>query len=319
MRVVFLERELMEGLIFDIQGFSVHDGSGCRTLVFLSGCPLRCRWCSNPEGQIMRPRLMYRQMKCTHTHYRCIQACPQKSVRRVDANTPLQFDRSLCDACDSMDCVQVCLSEALQISGKTYSVGQLLRILERDHGFWGNQGGVTFGGGEPLCQAEFLIEILSKCRSRYMHTTVETSAHADSSLFLEVLHRTDEVLVDLKHMDSTQHRYGTGAGNELILENITKLATHGWGGRTLIRIPIVPGFNDSIENLTATSRFVAGLKLQEVNLLPIHHLGRSKYEQLGVEYEYSHLPMVSKEELISYQKLFESAGLKCYLGSEVPF
>jgi pyruvate formate lyase activating enzyme len=310
----------MEGLVFDIQGYSVHDGSGCRTLVFLSGCPLRCAWCSNPEGQLLRPRLMFRERKCSHTHYRCVGACPNNAIRiNHDASPPLQFDRSICDRCDGLDCVKACLSEALQVAGRIYTVDELMRILVRDQGFWGSQGGVTFAGGEPLFQAEFLLAALARCRSNYMHTTVETSAYAGTDVFMEVLKWTDAVFIDIKHMDSVAHRSGTGAANELILQNIAAAASAGWDRRLIIRVPVVPGYNDTVENLHATAAFVAGLGLKEVNLLPFHRLGHSKYEQLGLNYEYAQVESPSSEVLSSYQRMFEAAGLQCYVGSETPF
>jgi pyruvate formate lyase activating enzyme len=310
----------MRGLIFDIQGYSVHDGSGCRTLVFLSGCPLRCTWCSNPEGQLLRPRVMYRERKCIHTQYRCVKACPNDAIRIKDgASPPLRFDRSICDRCDSLDCVTACLNEALRIAGRIYRVDELMQILVRDQGFWGSQGGVTFGGGEPLFQAQFLLAVLAQCRSNYMHTTVETCAHAHTDVLMEVLKWTDAVFIDIKHMDSDAHRSGTGVGNGLILRNLEAVASAGWDGRLIIRVPIVPGYNDTAENLGATAAFMARLKLQEVNLLPLHSLGQSKYEQLGLNYPYAQVPTPSRQALRSHERAFEMAGLKCYIGSELPF
>lgn len=310
----------MTGLIFDIQGYSVHNGCGCRTLVFFSGCPLRCTWCSNPEGQILRPRVMYREGKCAHTHYRCVGACPHNAIRIEDGESPpLRFERSICDRCDSTDCVKACLSEALQIAGRTYTVNELMRILVRDQGFWGSQGGVTFSGGEPLFQAEFLLAVLAKCRSNYMHTAVETSAHANTDVLMEILKRTDWMFIDIKHMDSAAHRAETGAGNELILQNIEAAASTGWDGRLIIRVPIVPGYNDTVENLRATAAFMVKLNLKEVNLLPFHRLGHSKYEQLGLKYKYAQVPSPSREAMWSHQRIFDAAGLRCYVGSETPF
>lgn len=308
----------MRGLIFDIQGYSVHDGSGCRTLVFLSGCPLRCAWCANPEGQLPRPRLMYREAKCTHTHYRCLEACPKEAIRITDSSPPLQFDRSICDRCDTMDCVAACLSQALRVAGQNYTVDELLHILLRDQGFWGGHGGVTFGGGEPLFQADFLLAVLGQCRSNYMHTTVETCAHANTDVFMEVLKWTDAMFVDLKHMDAAAHRSGTGVDNELILHNIEAAASTRWDGRLIVRVPIVPGYNDTDGNLEATAAFMARLKLKEVNLLPFHRLGQSKYEQLGLDYEYAQMATPSSESLRLHQAIFEAAGLSCYVGSEIP-
>jgi pyruvate formate lyase activating enzyme len=218
-----------------------------------------------------------------------------------------------------MDCARACLSGALQIAGRAYTVDGLMRILARDQGFWGSHGGVTFGGGEPLFQAEFLLAVLAKCRSHYMHTTVETCGHVDTDVLMEVLKWTDAMFIDVKHMDSAVHRSGTGAGNEVILQNIEATAAAGWDGRLIIRVPIVPGYNDTVGNLRATAAFMAGLKLREVNLLPFHRLGHSKYEQLGLDYEYTRVPTPSREALRSYQRIFEAAGLQCYVGSETPF
>lgn len=310
----------MRGLIFDIQGYSVHDGSGCRTLVFLSGCPLRCTWCSNPEGQLLRPRVMYRESRCSHTHYRCLKACPKNSIQIGEGSSPpLRFNRSICDRCDSMECVEACLSEALRIAGRGYTVDELMRILVRDQGFWGSQGGVTFAGGEPLVQAEFLLAVLAKCRSSYMHTTLETCAHADTNVLMETLRLADAMFIDIKHMGLVAHRSGTGLGNELILHNIEVAASSRRDGRLIIRVPVVPGYNDTVENLRATAAFVAGLGLKEVNLLPFHRLGLSKYEQLGLSYEYAQVPTPSAEALRSCQRIFEDAGLRCYVGAETPF
>jgi pyruvate formate lyase activating enzyme len=311
----------MTGLIFDVQGFSVHDGRGCRTLVFLSGCPLRCTWCSNPEGQLLRPRLMYRAGQCVHTHYRCVPACPCGAIQiEGDADPPLHFDRSLCDRCEGLDCVSACLNQALQVAGRPYTVDELIRILVRDQGFWGSQGGVTFGGGEPLAQPEFLLAVLSKCRDSYIHTAVETCAHADTDLLLEVLRCADWLFLDLKHMDAAAHRAGTGVGNELILRNIAAVASANTESRLVIRVPIVPGFNDSAENLQATAVFMVRHNLKEVNLLPFHRLAQSKYEQLGLDWgNYAHMASPSETAMRTHQQVFETAGLNCYVGSETPF
>lgn len=310
----------MDGLIFDIQAYSVHDGPGCRTLVFLSGCPLSCSWCSNPEGQIVRPRLMFCAQKCIHTRYRCVTACPRKAIQVDSPNNPMpKFDRALCDRCATFDCVPACFSEALRIAGRTYTVPELMRILTRDQGFWGDQGGVTFGGGEPLFQKEFILEILKNCRSNCIHTAIETSAHVETGFLLEVLRFADWLFIDLKHMDSEAHQVETGASNELILHNIEAVARADWDGRLVIRIPVVPGFNDTEENFQASGRFLKKLRPLEVNLLPFHRLGGSKYEQLGLDYKYSQVPSPSEETMLAAKRIFEAAGLQCYVDSDTPF
>ena len=314
-------RDPATGLIFDIQGYSVHDGPGCRTLVFLSGCPLRCSWCANPEGQQPRPRLMFREKRCVHRHYRCARACTQGAVQIGDGGSPYpQFERSICRQCETRECVAACLHEALTISGHHYTVAELMAILTRDQGFWGAGGGVTFSGGEPLSQPEFLQAVLKQCQASYIHTAVETSAHADTDLLLAILPWTDWLLVDIKHMNPAAHRAETGVGNERILKNIEALASAGWGGRLIVRVPIIPDYNDAAENLRATAGFVRELSLKEVNLLPFHRLGTGKYEQLGLDYgRYAHLAPPSRGTLRSHQQIFLAAGLACYVGSETPF
>lgn len=314
----------MTGLVFDIQGFSVHDGPGCRTLVFLSGCPLRCTWCSNPEGQLLRPRLMYRAPKCVLTCERCVGACSRKAIHRQAANgaeqpSNLAFERGFCDQCASFECVHACLHEALTIAGRDYTVDQLMAILQRDQDFWGARGGVTFSGGEPLVQAKFLLAVLQRCRATRMHTAVETCAHVDTDILLEVVQWTDWLFIDIKHMDSATHQAGTGVGNELILRNIEAVVAAKWGGRLVIRIPIVPGYNDTAENLGATAAFVRRLHRPEVNLLPFHRLGSSKYEQLGLAYEYASVEPPSPETMRAAQRIFADAGMSCYVGFATPF
>jgi pyruvate formate lyase activating enzyme len=311
------------GLIFDIQGHSVHDGPGCRTLVFLSGCPLHCAWCANPEGQLLRPRLMYRAQKCAPTHYRCVQACPHDAVRVEEGGRPplLRFDRARCDRCEGLECASACMHEALKIAGCAYTVDELMRVLRRDQGFWGNGGGVTFSGGEPLVQAKFLLTMLRRCRASYIHTSVETSAHVETELLLDILKWTDWLFVDIKHMDSAAHRAETGAGNELILNNIAAVAAvgAGWEGRLVVRVPIVPGYNDTADNLQATASFLMAHHLREINLLPFHRLGHSKYEQLGLDYPYAGTGSPSPEAMQAHQRIFATAGLQCYVGFETPF
>ena len=310
----------VEGLLFDIQAHSVHDGPGCRTTVFLSGCPLRCTWCANPEGLLPRPRLMVRGSRCRPDGYPCVPACPHGAIR-VDPANPLPplFDRARCVACDERACVSACLSAALEVSGRRASVPELLRTLERDRDYWGEEGGVTFSGGEPLFQPEFLVAALEACRDAYIHTVVETSACADRELVLDVARRADWLFVDLKHMDAETHRRGTGVDNEAILGNLERLARSPLEARVVVRIPIVPGFNDSSENLRATARFLSDLGLIEVNLLPFHRMAESKYAQLGLGYAHAATQPPTAVEMVRHRQLFADAGLHCYVGAETPF
>lgn len=309
-----------EGLIFDIQAHSVHDGPGCRTTVFLSGCSLRCSWCANPEGLLPRPRLMVRAARCRPDGYPCAIACPYGAVQiDVSSSGPPTFDRTRCTLCEERSCVSACLSGALEVSGRCMSVCEVMRILERDRDYWGSEGGVTFSGGEPLSQPGFLIAMLDACRESYIHTVIETSAHVDPELMMDVVRRTDWLFVDLKHADSEAHRRGTGVGNERILANLEALARLRNETRVVARIPIVPGFNDSRENLRASARFLADLGIMEVNLLPFHRMAASKYEQLGLEYAHACTEPPSDRRMAAHRKLFSDVGLHCYVGAQTPF
>ncbi len=264
--------------------------------------------------------MMFRRTKCVPGHYRCAAACPQSAVS-VDADSgryPV-FDRSVCARCETMDCVRACLKEALKIVGRTFSVDDLMKILLRDQGYWGKDGGATFTGGEPLQQKEFLLAVLEKCRSKYIHTAVETSAYAETETFLAVQKLTDWMFIDLKHMDGAAHERETGVSNEMILKNITAAASAAWDGRLVIRVPVIPGFNDDRENLAATAAFMKRNGLDEVNLLPFHRLGSSKYTQLGLKYKYAGTDAPSAERMARAAAIFEAAGLRCSLGSQTPF
>ena len=194
-----------------------------------------------------------------------------------------------------------------------------MRILERDRDYWGQGGGVTFSGGEPLNQPEFLLAALDACRKSYIHTAIETSAHADARLVLEVARRSDWMFVDLKHMDSARHQDEIGVGNEQVLANLDALASSPRETRVVVRIPIVPGFNDSLENLTESARFLAGLQLTDVNLLPFHRMAESKYAQLGMDYAHALTKPPSAHEMEVHRQIFVSAGLNCHVGAETPY
>lgn len=315
-----MSADARKGLIFDIQGFSVHDGPGCRTLVFLSGCPLGCFWCSNPEGMTPKPVLMHFRSRCACTDQRCRRSCPRGAISSAssDEGKP-EFDRSLCSSCTTFECARGCYHEALVVCGRYYSVRDLLKVLERDSRFWGEGGGVTFGGGEPLAQPDFLYSVLQACQRAHIHTAVETSAYVDPGRFSQVMGLVDWAFVDIKHMDPARHREGTGVDNRLILENIASLKPSGWAGRLVVRIPVVPGFNDSEDNLVRTAEFVKASHVSDVNLLPLHHLGESKYRQLGLKYPCAEVPPPPSARLEEVRRIFLGFGLNCYLGHQTPF
>jgi pyruvate formate lyase activating enzyme len=307
----------VEGLIFDIQGHSVHDGPGCRTLIFLSGCPLRCFWCANPEGTSVRRHLMVRQSRCTCAPRRCMEQCPSRAIALRDGM--VTFDRSHCDICETFECVGACYEEALEICGRYCSIEDLMKHIERDRGFWGPGGGITLSGGDPLCQHEFSRSLLKACQERYIHTAIETSAFAPTEIFLSLMAFVEWAFIDIKHMDPLKHLEGTGASNERILANIKALKKSSWQGRLVMRVPVIPGFNDDTLNIQTTADFLSDLNIEEAHLVPFHRLGESKYRSLGMNYEAATCEPLSKASLLQLQRIFETRSLTCYIGHDTPF
>jgi glycyl-radical enzyme activating protein len=310
----------LKGLIFDIQGHSIHDGPGSRTLVFLSGCPLHCAWCCNPEGLLLRQRLMFKQQLCSNCSERCVAACPTGAVvPSVPGGNPVTLNREQCHACENFDCAKACYYGALQISGRWFTVEELMRILNRDRQYWGSGGGVSFSGGEPLLQRHFIAAVLTGCREGYISTAVETTCHIEPDFLRAILPLVDWIFVDIKHMDPLKHYEAVGADNTIILSNIRMIAASGWKGRLIVRAPVIPGFNDSVDNAEATVHFVKEVGLKEINLLPFHRLGTSKYDQLGMVYAFAQQPPPPVSLLSDLAGIYESAGLKCWVGADTPF
>jgi pyruvate formate lyase activating enzyme len=271
------------GTVFNIQRYSIHDGGGIRTLVFLKGCPLRCLWCSNPESQHGAPELGYIESRCVGAKdcgAPCIAACP---VGAVDSNAQGKaiVDRSKCDACGK--CAQACGKGALKIVGRDMSVTEVMAEVEKDRAFYRRSGGgVTIGGGEPLAQYRFTTELLKAAHEAYLHTALETCGHAPWSHFETVLEHVDLLQFDIKHMDLARHKELTGQSNELILDNLKKVRSIKDPRDVIIRIPVVPGCNDLEENIRSTAKFAAGLGFGRIELVPYHRLGISKYAQYGM-------------------------------------
>jgi glycyl-radical enzyme activating protein len=306
-----------EAIIFDIQGFSVHDGPGGRTLVFFKGCPLRCKWCCNPEGLDLGLSVMYRSSKCKRCHS-CVASCPSKAVTVSDESGFIVMDRNICASCTTHECVENCLYQALSLAGRRMTLQQLLHKLERDRRFWGRKGGVTLGGGEVMCQYAFAARLLEECRRSGMHTAIETSGFAPWEHFEKVLKHVNWIFVDLKHIDPKAHMEGTGVSNGLILANIRRMAKLE-GHRLLVRIPLIPQFNDDENNIMESAIFLQEAGIGEVNILPFHRLGSSKYDQLFMEYECRELAPPSAEGMKKIQGIFRSHDIACYAGSNTPF
>ena len=279
------------GLVFDIKHFAVHDGPGIRTTVFLKGCPLRCAWCHNPEGESIVRELALVRQKCIGCGD-CVRACPN-GVHTFENGVHL-INRSACTLCGA--CAQACCPGALVIHGREMTVEELMKDLLPDSAFYSESGGgITVSGGEPLMQPDFCAALLQACRREGLHTALDTSGAVPWRAFEHVLPFTDLVLFDVKMHDSEQHRKWTGLGNRGILENLTVL-----GQRNIpveVRIPCLPGVNDG-EELDRIAQFLSGIpSLTTIRLLPYHDFARSKYESLGLIDSMPHLDRPSPEQM----------------------
>jgi pyruvate formate lyase activating enzyme len=267
--------ENIKGIVFNIQRFCVDDGPGIRTSVFLKGCNMRCFWCHNPESQHKKPEIQYFVAKCIGCGH-CADLCPSKA-RNLQAGS-LTYDRAVCTQCGR--CVQECPTGALEMCGKEMTATQVMDEVSRDAPFYQNsQGGVTFTGGEPLMQKDFLKAFLVLCREKGFHCAVESALNLPWEYVEAVAPYVDLFLADIKLMDSQRHRQVTGCGNQLILSNIQRLSQ---SGATLhIRIPLIPGINDTQKDMEEIATFISGLKgISAVQLMPFHNLAQGKYQSL---------------------------------------
>ena len=295
----------------------MHDGPGTRTTVFLGGCGFACAWCCNPEGLARRPQILHREARCVACGH-CLEACPRGAISLGPGGQPV-FQRGTCAQCESLDCVAACYHEGLVQSGRYYTVAELERVFQRDRQFWGRGGGVTFSGGEPLLQEEFMRTLLRRCRELKLHTCVETTAGLASPWFLEAAGLLDWLFVDIKHMDPVVHQRLTGSDNAQTLENLRLLGQSDLDCFVVVRVPVLAGVNDGEANLRATARYVRECGLEVINLLPFHRLGESKWKQLGRLYPFREMPSMEPGELEPAAGWIRDEGLSCYVGWETPF
>ena len=307
--------KLTEGYLFDIQGFSIHDGPGCRTLIFLKGCSLQCRWCSNPEGLHGFPEPLYNSSKCIFDNL-CIEACGKQAITAADHD--LHFDNNLCCDCVTYECAQACCTGALKIGGYKISGDELMKKIQRDRQYWGSLGGITLTGGEPFLQPLFVKALLQRCHQSYIHTAVETCGNVAWKNIEPSLEYLDWVFYDLKHMDDSRHFAMTGTSNKMILENARKLSTN-FTGRLVFRMPVIPGYNDDEEQIRQLSGFLNSIGKDEINILPLHHMGREKYNLLGKSYYTEDFTSPLKESLSYIQSVFRDQAINCYIGYDTPF
>ena len=295
----------LTALVSNIQGYSIHDGPGIRTVVFLKGCPLRCRWCANPENLQDRVHVGFISNLCKNC-FRCAQACPRNAILPGDK----RIDREKCDAC--CQCVEACFYGALVRYGKPMTAEEVFDKVRRDKMFYDTSGGgVTVSGGEPLTHADFVAELFGLCRGEGINTCVESCGCVPQSAFEKVLPLTDAFYFDLKLMDGEKHREYTGQSNEQILANARFLA--GQGASILFRQPLIPGVNDDEENVRATCDFIRSLGRPDLGLqlIAYHRMGASKYAALDIPYTLEELKPMDPRDVEAVRKAYEDGGVPC--------
>ncbi len=288
-------RKPMTGLTFNVQRFSTEDGPGIRTTVFMKGCPLRCVWCHNPEGLRPTPELVWYEARCIGARD-CLHVCPEQALTLTPQG--MQIDRQRCTGCDA--CAQACPAAALEVIGRRWTPDELMVELLKDRAFYEtSRGGVTFSGGEPMMQADFLAQVLPRCRAAGVPVALDTCGAVAWERYERVLPWVDLVLFDLKIMEAGRHLAATGVSNELILQNARRLAA---AGQTLwIRTPIIPGYTDDLANIQAIGRFIreALPTVERWDLLAYTHWGQPKYRRLDLPYPLQDAPLMTRAAMES--------------------
>ncbi|MEN8226876.1 MAG: glycyl-radical enzyme activating protein [Bacteroidota bacterium] len=295
-------------MIFNIQRFSTHDGDGIRTIIFYKGCPLRCQWCSNPESQSFGYSVMYDQKICRNFGD-CLLA-DGKAITPME-NNGIQINRKLLTEPETLK--DLCASKALTISGDITSVDEILSEVEKDVPFYREDGGVTLSGGEPLSQGDDLITLLKKLKSRNINVNMETSLHVNWDKVARCIGLVDTFLADLKHTDRSKFSIFTEGDASLVMDNLTRLADTN--ARVIVRIPVIPGFNHSEDEMNQMIDFVSSLEnIHEVHFLPYHTMGIEKYNMLGMEYSFGDTRQVRDTELAPYVQYAQLKELQTKIG-----
>jgi pyruvate formate lyase activating enzyme len=299
----------MQGIVTNIQRFSIHDGPGIRTTVFLKGCNLRCFWCHNPETLAPKAELQLFLERCIACG-ECFKRCPNGAHVVVDGQR--RFLRELCQGCGA--CAETCYAEALVLVGQVKSVDEVVEEVLRDRPFYEtSNGGVTLSGGEPLLQFDFSRAILERCRAEGVHTAIESAVNYPWERVAAMLEVTDLVMIDIKHMDSARHRECTGVPNERILENALRLGQQPQP--LIVRTPLIPGVNDNEADIAAIAAFVKQLpNLVYYELLPFHPMATSKYQSLDMDYRAKDLARNSNERVEALTEVARAADIEARHG-----
>lgn len=291
----------IKGKIFNIQKYSIYDGKGIRTLVFLKGCNIRCPWCSNPEGLEKAYQVMYQQKNCTNCGA-CSEVCPagiHGMFRNADGFNEHRINRSIeCIGCKK--CEEACITDALEIVGQEVTVQQVMDIVMQDYDFYvASGGGITLGGGEMSLQIDFAVELLKQCKQTMINTAVETNGTTKLENYERLAEYTDLFLFDIKHIDTHEHKRLYGVGNESVQRNLQRLME--LKANVVIRMPIVKGYNDSYDAITGAIHYVMAMakigNIKRIEFLPYHQFGKTKYEKLDMIYPIKEDPSYTNEEL----------------------
>ncbi|MBV4418854.1 glycyl-radical enzyme activating protein [Clostridium tyrobutyricum] len=290
-------------LVFNIQGYSINDGPGIRTIIFLKGCPLSCLWCSNPESQSINQQVVTTVGKCINCSA-CIEKCKFGACILNDEKVEFEIDK--CTSCG--ECLEICPTNAKEVIGKCMTIDDVISEIEKDKQFYINSGGgVTFSGGEPTLQYNFLKEIVPKLKEKGMHVAIETTGYCEWKKFWTSVKDMDLVLFDLKQMDNEKHKKYTGVSNNIILENAAKISKLK---ETIFRLPVIPGYNDNRENFEAIANMIKRIQFNgKVNLLPYHSYGKNKYDKVGKKYALCQVQTPSKEKMKSIVDIFRTNGV----------
>lgn len=301
-----MESNNKTSIIFNIQKFSLNDGPGIRTVVFFKGCPLKCHWCSNPESQSNRIQILWDCTKCSHCLH-CVTSCPTNAISHK--HEIIQINDTLCTAC--LSCVKQCPSHALKSEGSLKTVEDVLNVCLQDLDFYEeSHGGVTLSGGEAMMHPTFVIELLKTLKQHHIHTAIETTGYAKPEVFQKVIEHLDLLLFDLKHWDENKHIQGTGVSNLLILQNMKYAISIG--KQVLPRIPVIPNFNNSLNDAFGFVRRLKEIGAKEVQLLPFHQYGERKYTMLGKEYAYQDIPALHEEDLQDFVNIFQDNQIHAF-------